>query len=160
MKLRTQLGRFGLLVISTVLGVDCAAQPFLRADSPVEAGGVRVGLVDQRSDREMDPNWSGADILDLDVRVEVTNSTADTIAFEPAHVRLLAAGEARKPHKSDRRANIPAGTSKVFEVGFLERDDNLACNVPMALGVADAATTGASTVPLQPISFLVSRDDI
>jgi hypothetical protein len=90
----------------------------------------------------------------------VTNSTAETITFEPAKVRLLADGEARKPHKSDRRANIPAGTTKVFEVSFLERDDNLACNVPMALSVAEAATTGASTLPLRPISFLVSRDDI
>ena len=108
----------------------------------------------------MDPNWSGADILGLQVRVEVTNSTADTIVFEPGKVRLLADGEARKPHESDRWASIPAGTSQIFEVGFLERDDNLACNVPMALGVAEAATTGASTVPLQPISFLVSRNDI
>ena len=155
-----KLGRTTLLLISTVFGVDCAAHPFLRADPPVEADGVRVGLIDQKCDREIDPNWSYADILGLEVRVEVTNSTADTIAFEPAKVRLLADGEARKPHRSDHGASIPAGASKIFEVGFLERDDNLACNVPMALSVAGAATTGGTTLQLRPISFLVSRDDI
>jgi hypothetical protein len=126
----------------------------------VEAGGVRVGLVDQKCDREYDPNSSNADILGLQVRVEVRNSTTDPMTFEPAKVRLLADGEARKPHASDHSAIIPAGASKIFEVGFLETDENLACNVPMALSVADAATTGSTPLPLRPISFLVSRDDI
>lgn len=152
--------RIGFLLTSILAAVGCAAHPFLRADPPVEAGGIRVGLVDQRCDRRIDPNWSYADILGLEVRVEVKNSTTDPIAFEPAKVRLLAAGEARKPHESDRGASIPPGASKIFEVGFLERDDNLACNVPMALSVAEAATTGSSPLPLRPISFLVSRDDI
>jgi hypothetical protein len=155
-----KLGRTKLLVISAVLGVGCAAHPFLRADPPVDAGGVRVGLVDQKCDRMIDPNWSYADILGLEVHVEVTNSTTDPMTFEPAKVRLLADGEARKPHKSDDSALIPAGASKIFKVTFFERDDNLACNVPMALGVAQAATTGSTPLPLRPISFLVSRDDI
>lgn len=155
-----RFGRTALLVISTVLGVSCAAHPFLRADPPVEADGVRVGLVDQKCDRMIDPNWSYADILGLQVRVEVTNSTTDPMTFDPAKVRLLADGEARKPHKADHSGLIPAGASKIFEVMFMERDDNLACNVPMALSVAEAATTGSSTLPLRPISFLVSRDDI
>ena len=119
-----------------------------------------MGLVDQKCDRENDPNWSNADILGLQVRVEVKNSTTDPMTFEPAKVRLLADGEARKPHASDHSALIPAGASKIFEVGFLERDENLACNVPMALSVADAATAGSSTLPLRPISFLVSRKDL
>ena len=157
-----KLGRTAFLVISisAVLGVGCAAHPFLRADSPVEAAGVRVGLVDQKCDREIDPNWSYADILGLQMRVEVTNSTPLPVTFEPAEVRLLADGKARTPHESDHSALIPAGASKIFQVGFLERDDNLACNVPMALSVAEAATTGSRPLPLPPISFLVSRDDI
>jgi hypothetical protein len=154
-----KLGRTTLLVISTVLGVGCAAHPFVRADPPVEAEGVRVGLVDQKCDRMIDPNWSYADILGLQVRVEVTNSTTDPVTFEPSKVRLLADGEARKPHKLDSGALIPAGASKIFEVGFLERDDTLACNVPMALSVTGAASVGSSAVPLRPLSFLVSRDD-
>ena len=111
MKLRMQLVRVAILVISAVLGVDCAAHPFLRADPPVEARGVRVGLIDQRCDREMDPDWSGADILDLDVRVEVTNSTADTIAFEPANVRLLAA--LRPGNIPDGREELPIRVPRV-----------------------------------------------
>ena len=90
----------------------------------------------------------------------MTNSTANAIGFDPAKVRLLADGESRNPNRSDRSGTVPTGGSKVFEVGFLERDGNLACNVPMALGVAGAATVGASALPLRPISFLVSRDDI
>jgi hypothetical protein len=88
-----KLGRTTLLVISTVLGVGCAAHPFVRADPPVEAEGVRVGLVDQKCDRMIDPNWSYADILGLQVRVEVTNSTTDPVTFEPSKVRLLADAE-------------------------------------------------------------------
>ena len=154
------LGRIGFMLIPTMVAIGCAAHPFVRADPPVESGGVRVGLVDQKCDREVDPNWSYADILGLDLRVEVSNSTEGTISFDPAKVRLLADGEARKPHKSDRSATVLAGASKIFEVRFLERDDNLACNIPMALGIAGAATAGSSPVPLPPISFLVSRDDI
>jgi hypothetical protein len=154
------LGRIGFLLTSILAPAGCAAHPFLRADPPVEAGGVRVGLVDQKCDREIDPNWSYADILGLQVRVQVTNSTANAISFDPEKMRLLADGEARKPHASDRSSTVLAGGSKIFEVGFLERDDNLACNVPMALGVAGAATVGSSALPLGPIPFLVSRDDI
>jgi hypothetical protein len=154
------LARIGFLLTSILAAAGCAAHPFLRADAPVEAGGVRVGLVDQKCDREIDPNWSYADILGLEVRVQVTNATTSAISFDPAKARLLAAGEARKPHESDRSETVPAGGSKIFEIGFLERDDNLACNVPMALGVAGAATAGSSPLPLPPISFLVSRDDI
>lgn len=154
------LDRIGFLLTSILAAAGCAAQPFLRADSPVEAAGVRVELVDQRCDREIDPNWSSADILGLEVRVKVTNATANAIGFDPAKVRLLADGESRNPNRSDRSGTVPTGGSKVFEVGFLERDGNLACNVPMALGVAGAATVGGSALPLRPISFLVSRDDI
>ncbi len=154
------LGRIGFLLIPAVAAVGCAAHPFVRADPPVEAGGVRVGLVDQKCDRRIDPNWSVADILGLEVRVEVTNSTANAISFDPAKMRLLADGEARKPHASDQSGTVLAGGSKLFQVGFLERDDNLACNVPMALGVAGAATVGSLALPLRPISFLVSRYDI
>jgi hypothetical protein len=154
------LHRIGFRLTSILAAAGCGAQPFLRADPPVEADGVRVELVDQRCDREIDPNWSSADILGLQVRVKVTNSTANAIGFDPAKVRLLADGEARTPHKSDRSETVLAGGSKIFEVGFLERDDNLACNVPMALGVAGAATVGSSALPLRPISFLVSRYDI
>lgn len=110
-------------------------------------------FVDQKCDRMIDPNWSYADILGLEVHVEVTNSTTDPMTFVPAKVRLLADGEARKPHKSDDSALIPAGASKIFKVTFLKRDDTLACNVPMALSVADAATTGSSTLPLRPNHF-------
>jgi hypothetical protein len=153
------LGRIGF-IIPAMVAVGCAAHPFVRADPPVESGGVRVGLVDQKCDREIDPNWSYADILGLDLRVEVSNSTEGAISFDPAKVRLLADGEARKPHESDRSTTVLAGGSKIFEVRFLERDDNLACNVPMALGVAGAAMAGSSPLPLRPIEFLVSRDDI
>jgi hypothetical protein len=153
-------GRIGFMLIPTVVAVGCASHPFVRADPPVESGGVRVGLVDQRCDRQIDPNWSYADILGLALRVEVSNSTEGTITFDPAKVRLLADGEAREPHKSDRSGTVLAGGSRIFEVRFLERDGNLACNVPMALGVAGAATVGSSTLPLRPITFLVSHDDI
>jgi hypothetical protein len=88
------LHRIGFLLTSILAAAGCAAQPFLRADPPVEAGGVRVGLVDQRCDREIDPNWSGADILGLEVRVQVTNATASAITFDPAKARLLADAEA------------------------------------------------------------------
>jgi hypothetical protein len=154
------IGWIGFTLIPTVVAVGCAAQPFVRTDPPVESSGVRVGLVDQKCDRQIDPNWSYADILGLKLRMEVSNSTEAAISFDPAKVRLLADGEARKPHKSDPSATVLAGGSKIFEVRFLERDDNLACNVPMALGVTGAATANSSPLPLRPIAFVVSRDDI
>jgi hypothetical protein len=134
---------------------------FVRTDPPVAADGVSVALVARQCDRQIDPNWqSYADVLGLDVDMRVTNSAAEAVTFDPAKVRLLADGLARAPHRSDSAETLPAGASKVFTVHFLELDDNLACNVPMALAVAGAAQIGSTPVTLGPLNFLASRRDI
>jgi hypothetical protein len=56
-----ELARSGFLLTSILAAAGCAAHPFLRADPPVESGGVRVRLVDQKCDRELDPNNQRAD---------------------------------------------------------------------------------------------------
>lgn len=108
----------------------------------------------------IDPNWSYADILGLDVRVRVANASAEDVAFDPREVRLLADGEARAPHDSDSRRTVLSGTTATFGVHFLERDENLACNVPMALSVAGAVATGSTILSFAPLQFLVSNEDI
>jgi hypothetical protein len=92
--------------------------------------------------------------------VRVTNSAVTPVSFAPKNVRLLADGEARAPHRSDASEIVPPGGSKVFRVEFFERDDNLACNVPMALSVDGAVVIGNSPVAMRPLSFLVSTGDI
>jgi hypothetical protein len=153
--------RLGLIafVLAFAPAVGCA-HPFLRADPPVQSRGVTVGLVDQQCDRMIDPNWSYADILGLDVRIRVVNASAGDVALDPKKVRLLADGEARAPHDADSRRTILSGTTATFRVHFLERDENLACNVPMALSVAGAVATGSTVLSFAPLQFLVSTEDI
>jgi hypothetical protein len=138
----------------------CASQPFVRAGEPAQSKAISIGLVGQSCDREIDPNWSSADILGLDLRVRVTNSGAAVLRFDPAETALLAAGRAHRPHRSDSAAAIPPGASRTFIVHFLERDAELACNIPMTLAIDRAVTAGGAAVTFAPISFLVSRQDI
>jgi hypothetical protein len=155
--------QLGLVLTLTVAEGGCGeswSRSFVRTDPPAEAGGVSVALVDRQCDRDSDPNWSYADILGLDILMRVTNSAGSAVTFDPGKVRLLADGEARAPHRADGAETIAAGTSKTFAVHFLERDDNLACNVPMALAIDGSAAIGAFPLPLRPLSFLASNADI
>ena len=156
--------QIGLILTSVVAVGGCGeswSRAFVRTDPPAQAGGVSVALVERQCDRRIDPNWSSyADILGLDIQVRVTNSTGSALTFDPGKVRLFADGEARVPHRSDASETIPTGASRTFKVHFLERDDNLACNVPMALEVDGAAEIGSDRLPLRSISFLASTRDI
>jgi hypothetical protein len=82
------------------------------------------------------------------------------MTFDPAATRLLADGETRSPHRADGPMAIAVGESRTFSVHFLERDDNLACNVPMALTLGRAVAVGGASVTLRPISFLASNSDV
>jgi hypothetical protein len=159
-----KIGQIALILTSMVTAGGCSeawSRSFVRTDPPAQAGGVSVALVDRQCDRQIDPNWSAyADILGLDIQMRVTNSAGSALTFDPGKVRLLADGEARAPHRSDASETIASGGSKTFTVHFLERDDNLACNVPMALAVDGAAAIGSSPIPLRPVSFLATNTDI
>jgi hypothetical protein len=132
----------------------------VRTDGPVQAGGVSAALVSQSCDRQIDPNWSYADILGLDVQIRVTNGGSSRITFDPSATGLLVDGKIRSPHRADGPTAIAAGESRTFAVHFLERDDNLACNVPMAFTLGRAVTVGGASVTLRPISFLASNNDV
>jgi hypothetical protein len=138
----------------------CASQPLARAGGPAQAQAISVALVGQSCDRENDPNWSIADILELDLRIRVTNSGATVLRFDPAQTALIAVGQPHRPHREDTAAVIPPGGSRTFVVHFLERDGRLACNVPMALAIDRAVTAGGASVTFQPIPFLASNEDI
>ena len=152
-------GLFAISAFATAAG-GCAAQAFVLTDSPIQVGGVSVALVGQSCDRQIDPNWSYADILGLDLQIRITNSGPSGMTFDPSATRLLADGESRLPHRADGPNAIAAGESRTFTVHFLERDANLACNVPMALTLGRAAMVGGASVTLAPISFLASNRDI
>jgi hypothetical protein len=96
----------------------------------------------------------------LDVQIRFTNSGPSRMTFDPSATGLLADGKTRSPHRADGPTAIAADESKTFAVHFLERDDNLACNVPMALTLGRAATVGGASVTLRPISFLASNSDV
>jgi hypothetical protein len=159
-----KLSRIALGLTSVLATGGCSeawSHSFVRTDPPVAVDGVSVALVSRQCDRQVDPNWQTyADVLGLDVDMRVTNAAGSAVTFDPAKVRLLADGRARAPHRSDSEETIPAGASRTFTVHFLEHDDNLACNVPMALAVAGAAELGSMSVPLAPLNFLASRTDI
>ena len=138
----------------------CVSKPFVRTDGPVRERDVSVALVSQSCDRESDPNWSYADMLGLDVKLSVANSGAAAVTFDPAQTALTAGGRSERPRRSDSAAAIPPGASKTFVVHFLERNGDLACNVPMALSLDRAVTRDGAPVTFQPISFLASNDDI
>jgi len=157
--MRNSLARAIVAVQSFGLAA-CMSKPFVRTDGPARDRGISVALVSQSCDRENDPNWSYADILGLDVKISVANSGSAAITFDPAQTALSAGGRSQPPLRSDAAAAIPPGASRTFVVHFLERNGDLACNVPMALSLDRAVRLDGAPVTLQPISFLASNDDI
>jgi len=141
------------------LGED-ASRRFVWADGPVQSQAISVALQGQSCDREIDPNWSYANILGLDVRISITNSGTAVATFDPAQTALSAFGRSHRPHRSDVAATMLPGASRTFVVYFLVRDDDLACNVPMALSFDRALGLDGVPVTVRPISFLASNDHI
>jgi hypothetical protein len=142
--------RLFVVALLGLVGAGCASAPTARVAGPSQDRGLSIALIGQRCDRENDPSWSVADILDLALRVAVANRSDAPVQFDPLALQLIAAGENRAPHRADDADLVMPGSTRVFEVRFLERDDRLACNVPMTLTLAGFA----------PIPFLASRDDI
>ena len=157
--MRISLSKAAILVATLWMG-SCATKPFARTEGPVRNQATSVALVGQSCDREIDPNWPRADVLGLDVRVRVANSGASVLTFDPARTVLSAAGQSYGPHRSDSASAIPLSASRTFVVHFLEREGDLACNVPMSLALDQAVTLSGTPVTFGPISFLASDDDI
>jgi hypothetical protein len=154
-----KLGLTAMFALAIATG-GCAPRAFVRTDGPVQSSGVSIALVHQSCDRQIDPNWSYADILGLDVQIRVANTGPSSLLFDPRAMTLLANGWAHSPHRADAPMIIAPGQLETFAVHFLERDDNLACNVPMALVIGSAATVNGLPVVLRPISFLASNKDV
>jgi hypothetical protein len=81
------------------------------------------------------------------------------MTFDPSATRLIADGKTRPPYRAEGPMAIASGESRTFTVHFFERDDNLACNVPMALSLGQSVAIGGSSVTLRPISFLAGHSD-
>ncbi|HXJ23890.1 MAG TPA: hypothetical protein VMT03_27095 [Polyangia bacterium] len=160
MLLRRLSTSLGLLVLIGAAGAGCASAPLARTAAPSQSRGVAVALSGQRCDRENDPGWSVADMLDLTLQVSVANDGDTAVFFDPWALQLIAAGMARAVHRADSAGMVLPGTSRVFAVRFLERDDRLACNVPMTLALARTARVSGTPIALAPIPFLASNDDI
>jgi hypothetical protein len=156
----------GLAVQAIVLGScmvglgGCASKAFVRTDGPVAERGVSISLVSQSCDREIDPNWSSADILGLDLRVRVSNGGESVVAFDPGKTALVAGGRSSPPRRGDAAAEVAPGNSQTFIIHFLQRDGTLACNVPMTLAFKGAVAIGETPVTFKAISFLASNDDL
>jgi hypothetical protein len=154
------------IVVATVLPslvalAGCTPRPFVRTDGPVTSDGVAVALVGQRCGRE--PWDKYADVLTLDVRVQVTNASAEALALAPEQVKLLARGNSAVPNQTapdvvDGPRTVAAGASAPLRLKF-RRVGNARCNQEMQLALDHAFALDGRAVGFRPIAFVPERSD-
>lgn len=152
--------KFGFAVfLASAAAGGCATDGLAWTRGPGQVGNVSIAMVGQACDRENDPNWTFADILDLRLDLQVRNSGHTSVEFDPRGARLLVRGESHQVHRSDAAATVAPWASRTFSVRFLERDDRLSCNQPMALDLQGAMRIAGAAVRLAPVEFVAARDD-
>jgi hypothetical protein len=164
-----------LLLGATTLLPACLEEPFLRSDSPTEAGGAVVSLLSQSCDAEStaadvittlgsgDEVYMSSDdedepVLELSMRVKVENHSASEMAIDPRNLRLVGGTTATKPTDSSETRQIPPGESGKVWVRFHKRG-GLACNIPMQLTMENAVSVGGRPITLRPLSFIATTSE-
>jgi hypothetical protein len=143
------------LIAAAGLG-GCAQGQFFRTGGPSASSGVVASLATQTCGRRSYDRL--ADVLDLEMVVNVTNDSPATVTVTPRELRLLAAGDATAPESSDPPGAIAPGATRPVSVHFLRVGD-AQCNEQMALSLDRAIDAEGGPVHLRPLSFVASHSD-
>jgi hypothetical protein len=134
----------------------CAAQPFRRSDGPSRSEGVAVTPINQQCDRRFDNPM--ADVLDLEMAVQVTNSTDVPASVDPGNVRLAVDGDLTPPRAGGKPIEVAPGSSKSISLKFLRYGD-AKCDEPMTLSLEHAVHLGGRELKMRPLAFVPSDSD-
>lgn len=148
---------FSIVAAPSLLALTgCAPHPFVRTDGPVTSSGVAVALVDQSCSRE--PWDKNSDVLTLAMRMQITNTSHETVAVQPAQLRLLARGNTTAPDSVGGAERIAPGATAPVRVTF-RRVGNAKCNQRMQLSLEHAVEIDGREISLRPLGFVPEHSD-
>jgi hypothetical protein len=144
-------------VVLPALAGGCAtmgppAQPAAPAVSP---DGVKVTLLGQSCTKSAEPDWKGAQLVEVDVSVGVTNSTPAPLVIHRDQFRLVAPdGTAVKTisYGASDPVTVAPGQQPSFALRFMTRG-GLRCTTPMQLETRDGVVAGDHPVTLAGLRF-------
>lgn len=141
-------------MISTIAAVNtgCFAPP-ARSSGPSEAQGVELTIVSQYCEEESDPDWEDNQVVQLRMKIGVTNKSKANVEFYPDRLRVVAPNHVSPaPVAADSSVIVQPGETKVAAIRFMNRG-SLKCREEMRLDPSDGLVSGAKLVPLRPIAF-------
>jgi len=106
------------------------------------------------SDSHEPTDFAGSEVIQLRMKIGVTNRGAHNIAFAPERLRLIASDGLRPvPVGADSPLIVMPGETKVASVRFMTRG-GLQCSEELRLDLSDSLVAGVTPVSLQPIAFV------
>jgi hypothetical protein len=145
---------------SVVLGAGamaCAGKSFVRADPPITAQQVSIGLVDETCALDTDPDQGGSLLLDLGITLRVTNGAAGPVAFHADRSRVLFAGREAVSDDRPETIGVGAGSKKEVRVHFVLKGRDVGCNTLMSLALDKAVELDGKPLPVAPLAFQPSN---
>jgi hypothetical protein len=129
------------------------AQPAAPAVSP---DGVKVALLGQTCSQSSEPDWKGANLVEVHVSVGVTNPTAASLVIHRDQFRLVAPDGTAVKTISVGAADplsVEPGQQPSFELRFMTRG-GLRCTTPMELETRGGVLAGDHPVTLASLRFV------
>jgi hypothetical protein len=99
-------------------------------------------------------DFAGSEVVQIRMKIAVTNRGTAQVGFEPSRLRLIAPDRiAPTPVAADSRMEVGPGETKIASVRFMNRG-SLSCKEEMRLDPTDSIVAGARALQMQPISFV------
>ena|SRR5689334_5472055 len=145
--------KLGLFGIACGTGLGCFTAP-ARSSGPSEWDGVQMAIVGQYCEEEQDPDWIDNEVVQLRMKIGVTNRSTKSVDFDPDRVRVIGPDRVTpSPVAADSPLTVGPGETKVAAVRFMNRG-SLKCQEEIKLDPSDSVRADAKPVPLRPIVFV------
>ena len=143
--------------LPAVAGGCATMGPPAQAAAPAASPeGVTVALLGQSCVQSFEPEWKGAQLVEVHVAVGVSNASAAPLLIRRDQFRLVAPdGTAVKTitYGAAEPVSVPPGQEPSFELRFMARG-GLRCTTPMQLETRDGVLAGDRPVTLASLRFL------
>lgn len=144
------------LGLTSILAVGCFTLP-ARSSGPSRWDGVQMAIVGQYCDDSQEPDDRGSPVVQLRMRISVTNRGNDRLAFDPDRLRLVVPDKMKpSPVAADSPLEVAPGETKVAAVRFMTRG-SLSCKEELELDASDSLLAGTKPVPMPPIAFIARK---
>ena len=152
--------RIAILASAVVLpglagGCATMGPPVQAATPAVSSQGIKVALLGQSCDQSVEPDWKGAQLVEVNVNVGISNPTSAPLVIHRDQFRLVAPdGTAVKTISLGAAdpLSVAPGQEPSFELRFMARG-GLRCTTPMQLETRGGVLAGDQPVTLAGLHF-------